>query len=1142
MAQNQTTKQLSDNLLKASKEVTRLTEELSKLQQGSSRYKEVLRQLNSEKKKAFALDAKITEKTRSLNAANSKHTQSLKQATQAQSQFNNAVKQSDGLLASASKSTGSFGKRLGTAVGTLLRYSLAFRAISAAFNLFNELTIQSAKRAIDFEKALGDLSAIINTTQSETAKLSDEIFRVAGSTSFTAQEIAGLQKQLGKLGSSADEIVELTRPVALLAQALGEGPDGAATALKKFLNQFSATSDEAGRFANVIVGTVNESALSLQTLGTSMQYVGPLAYQAGLTFDETASYLGVLADNGLSASRAGTGLRAVLAEAAKSGKPFAEFIEDIGNEGLNAAKALDIFGKRGAGAALVLVNNQKAVKDLNSELQDSNRLFNANAKQMATTQGQLDLLRSAYDKFSISIGDAITQTNFFVNLIGIFDKDAAGLAATYKLIANASTETKESIDGLKDSLRIFAPEVGRAKAQSELLGEAISILGDSGDYSDFVIKDTYSELLALMKQGYDLQEALDALEQRSGRGRLRLVSATKQLVEVMREQAEVEDALYIAELGRTELVQKYKDEYAGLLALVTSGTEVEAEKKILLANINQDILDLETERAGILSSGVVSREETERVKAIEEEVKNLEREKKAINSLSVAEDTLADKKKAAMQKRKDDFNRRFREIQEERDRTIRANEDRAKSETLLAKTAEEAVDIQAEKIALTSDAYQEEADALRNLGELYPEYSERVAKAVTKAENFAEVNQSDVIDEVQKAISKYSKSIKELDEKLADGTITQEEYNTARNEMFEGILANIGAFESLAEISPEVAAELRRLASEALGVAYSVEGMPESFERVKKTLKDFLEDLKDGDIYDLIQEAVEAAESVADEFNRQGFEQKKDELQKEINLVKERYEVEEFLLQQQYQSKLISEGQFRRRVQELRKKEAREQNKIDKQIFEAERKKEVQEIKIDGIVKAAEVFIDALAEYGFPAGLAVGALGATVVGGQVAGQLAAVNGRQFVPTRFAEGGIVNGPSHEQGGVPFTVQGQGGYEMEGGEFIVNKKASSLHRELLESINNSVKPNVPSQPLRFAQGGLVTNSVSNSQVVANSISNISQGSQESVNYLKAIAEATSTTAIQSAKPVRAFVTSKDLRTDATARRIKDNNTTI
>ena len=95
-------------------------------------------------------------------------------------------------------------------------------------------------------------------------------------------------------------------------------------------------------------------------------------------------------------------------------------------------------------------------------------------------------------------------------------------------------------------------------------------------------------------------------------------------------------------------------------------------------------------------------------------------------------------------------------------------------------------------------------------------------------------------------------------------------------------------------------------------------------------------------------------------------------------------------------------------------------------------------------------------------------------------------------------------------------------MEGGEFIVNKKASSLHREFLESINNSTK---------FANGGVVNNTVVNSNVGG-----------ESVNYLKAIAEATTATAIQSSKPVRAFVTSTDLKKDETARRIKENNTTI
>jgi hypothetical protein len=49
-------------------------------------------------------------------------------------------------------------------------------------------------------------------------------------------------------------------------------------------------------------------------------------------------------------------------------------------------------------------------------------------------------------------------------------------------------------------------------------------------------------------------------------------------------------------------------------------------------------------------------------------------------------------------------------------------------------------------------------------------------------------------------------------------------------------------------------------------------------------------------------------------------------------------------------------------------------------------------------------------------------------------------------------------------------------------------------------------------------------------------------ESVDYLKAIAEATTSTAIQTSKPVRAFVTSSDLRTNETERRLRDRNDKI
>ena len=98
-------------------------------------------------------------------------------------------------------------------------------------------------------------------------------------------------------------------------------------------------------------------------------------------------------------------------------------------------------------------------------------------------------------------------------------------------------------------------------------------------------------------------------------------------------------------------------------------------------------------------------------------------------------------------------------------------------------------------------------------------------------------------------------------------------------------------------------------------------------------------------------------------------------------------------------------------------------------------------------------------------------------------------------------------------------------MEGGEFIVNKKASAMHRGLLEKINNSYKtPTLPSS-YKFAAGGMVPNAAN-----------------ESVDYLKAIAEATTSTAISTSKPVRAFVSSKDLRTNENERRLRDRNDKI
>lgn len=76
------------------------------------------------------------------------------------------------------------------------------------------------------------------------------------------------------------------------------------------------------------------------------------------------------------------------------------------------------------------------------------------------------------------------------------------------------------------------------------------------------------------------------------------------------------------------------------------------------------------------------------------------------------------------------------------------------------------------------------------------------------------------------------------------------------------------------------------------------------------------------------------------------------------------------------------------------------------------------------------------------------------------------NIKQIDSQKFQDGGLIQGPSHSKGGVPFTVQGRGGFEAEGGEFIQNKKAVQHYgTDFMQAVNTMKIPKL------FAEGGFV-----------------------------------------------------------------------
>ncbi len=102
------------------------------------------------------------------------------------------------------------------------------------------------------------------------------------------------------------------------------------------------------------------------------------------------------------------------------------------------------------------------------------------------------------------------------------------------------------------------------------------------------------------------------------------------------------------------------------------------------------------------------------------------------------------------------------------------------------------------------------------------------------------------------------------------------------------------------------------------------------------------------------------------------------------------------------------------------------------------------------------------------------AMGVAAAAAAVAAGLANVKKIAGISTKLEKGGLLKGKSHSQGGIPFTIDGEHGFEAEGGEYIVNRKATAMFLPLLEQINKQYKIGTPAHNF-YQAGGIVSKRV-------------------------------------------------------------------
>ena len=131
----------------------------------------------------------------------------------------------------------------------------------------------------------------------------------------------------------------------------------------------------------------------------------------------------------------------------------------------------------------------------------------------------------------------------------------------------------------------------------------------------------------------------------------------------------------------------------------------------------------------------------------------------------------------------------------------------------------------------------------------------------------------------------------------------------------------------------------------------------------------------------------------------------------------------------------------------------KKQDDLDKKRTMAQYQRELTSILVSGALAT----INAYATKPFvPVGLAMGSLSLGIVAAQYA--IAKAN-----PPKFAKGGLLEGPSHAQGGIR-----AGGVELEGNEYVVNKHTTMQNIDLLEYINSNRRKLNISDLIDFYQG--------------------------------------------------------------------------
>nr|DAM73541.1 MAG TPA: minor tail protein [Caudoviricetes sp.] len=207
---------------------------------------------------------------------------------------------------------------------------VAATAITGTTTALAGVATAAIKVGSDFEAQMSRVQAISGAAGDELESLKNQAIQLGADTAFSAKEAAEGMENLAAAGFTTTEIMDAMPGMLNLAAAAGEDLAASSDIAASTLRGFGLEASDAAHVADVLAENANRTNSSVAETGEAMKYVAPLARAAGISMEETAAAIGIMANAGIQGSQAGTTLRGALSRLSKPTDAMSAAMEELG--------------------------------------------------------------------------------------------------------------------------------------------------------------------------------------------------------------------------------------------------------------------------------------------------------------------------------------------------------------------------------------------------------------------------------------------------------------------------------------------------------------------------------------------------------------------------------------------------------------------------------------------------------------------------------------------------------------------------------------------------------------------------------------------------------------------------------------------